>query len=219
MKVEYYNRLPHIAPPGSTFFVTFRLGDSLPQKIFDELNQEIKEIVEKLKKAKGKKEVILNQWKLYFQKLDHQLDSRRYGNCYLERPEIAKIVQDKLHELDHDKYDLICYTIMPNHVHALFDTLIQLTDNQGLVLNEIPKNYTQLDKIMKSIKGSSAYLANKELGRKGKFWQKDSYDHYVRDGDEQENIIHYILQNPVKAGIVKDWKDHPFTYLKENLIG
>lgn len=219
MKIEYYNRLPHIAPPGSTFFVTFRLGDSLPQKIFVQLSQEIIEIVEKLKKAKGKKEVILNQWKLYFQKLDYQLDTRRYGNCYLERPEIAKIVQDKLHELDDDKYDLICYTIMPNHVHVLFDTLIQLIDNQGLILNDIPEDYTQLDKIMKSIKGSSAYLANKELGRKGKFWQKDSYDHYVRDGDEQENIIHYILQNPVKAGIVKDWKDHPFTYLKENLIG
>ncbi|MEM8528674.1 MAG: hypothetical protein AAGG68_28830, partial [Bacteroidota bacterium] len=103
----------------------------------------------------------------------------------------------------------------PNHVHVLFDTSVQIVDDKGFYLNEVPENYIQLHQIMKLIKGSTAYFANKILGRKGKFWQKDSYDHYVRNEKEFWNIVNYILQNPVKAKLVAQWEDHPFTYLAD----
>jgi hypothetical protein len=39
-KIEYRNRLPHLAPMGATFFVTFRLADALPQSVISELEEE-----------------------------------------------------------------------------------------------------------------------------------------------------------------------------------
>ncbi len=51
--------------------------------------------------------------------------------------------------------------------------------------------------------------ANKILNRKGAFWQHESYDHVVRDGNELERIINYVLHNPVRAGLVSSrdqWK-------------
>jgi len=59
-----------------------------------------------------------------------------------------------------------------------------------------------------SPKGTTAREANRVLGRTGEpFWQKESYDHWVRDGDELEKIRAYIESNPVKAGLARNPKD------------
>ena len=66
----------------------------------------------------------------------------------------------------------------------------------------------------------SFYLSDKALNqalyrlkRKGKFWQKDSYDHFIRDEKELTDTINYIAQNPVKAGLVKSWEYYAHTYV------
>ena len=70
---------------------------------------------------------------------------------------------------------------------------------------------------MKNIKGPTAIQANKALGRNGQFWMTESYDHYIRDDHELDRIHTYILNNPIKADLVKDWKDWPFSYSKSGL--
>ncbi len=70
---------------------------------------------------------------------------------------------------------------------------------------------------MRLIKGRSARSANRILQRSGRFWQDESYDHFVRDEHELENIIRYILYNPVVAGLAKNWQDWPFTYLSQEM--
>ncbi|NOX84683.1 MAG: hypothetical protein GXO86_01765, partial [Chlorobi bacterium] len=77
-----------------------------------------------------------------------------------------------------------------------------------------PKGYVQLDKIMQLIKGGSSFEANRILGRTGTFWMKDSYDHYIRDERDWEEILEYIIYNPVSAGLVDDWKDWKYTFSK-----
>ena len=218
-KIEYRNRLPHIAPIGAKFFITFRLGDSLPRQIINQLENEFKREIERLKKLKGNidRNDRYKLSKIIFKKYDHQLDNAPYGGCYLNIPEVAKIVTNKLHSLDGNLYDLIAYTIMPNHVHLLIDTSIQLVDENNFFLPEVPENYKQLDQIMKLIKGGSARQANKVLGRKGQFWQKDSYDHYIRNDIEFNNVINYILKNPVKAGLSSSWKDYQYSYLRKEI--
>jgi putative transposase len=68
---------------------------------------------------------------------------------------------------------------------------------------------------MKLIKGSTAFAANKILDRQGQhFWQKDSYDHFVRNDEELTGIIKYVTNNPVKANLVTEWEDWQFTYLR-----
>jgi putative transposase len=58
---------------------------------------------------------------------------------------------------------------------------------------------------MKYINGGSAFEANKALGRKGSFWQIEPYDRLVRDENEYFNTLRYIVDNPVKAGLVKSF--------------
>ena len=61
------------------------------------------------------------------------------------------------------------------------------------------------DRLLKSLKGASAREANRLLGRTGEpFWQKESYDHCVRNQIEFEKI-------PVKAGLVRNPEDYPWS--------
>lgn len=220
-KIIYRNRLPHIAPIGATFFVTFRLGDSLPSHLVKQWRSEMDVNIKKIKEDKpyGYKQKIHKQRVIFFKNYDQQLDHFPYGECYLKDQRIADIVQKKLRELHGRVYHLICNCIMPNHVHFLIDTSVQLSgDEKEFIQNEVPENYIQLDDIMKDIKGHTAFQSNRILNRTGKFWQKDSFDHYVRNERELNNIINYILQNPVKARLIDKWEDYSYTYLNSKWL-
>ena len=84
---------------------------------------------------------------------------------------------------------------MSNHVHALFMPLAKDNEEEA---------FHALQKIMHSLKRITAIECNKQLRREGSFWDSESFDHYIRDHNEWARILHYILRNPVKAGIVGD---------------
>jgi len=221
-KVQIYhkNRMPHIRPIGATFFITMRLGDSLPQHIVREMKMEFErkkaEII--LDHPDDHKHLIYNEQKRFFAKYDHQLDDKPYGECYLQQPEAAKAIIDELERLDGEYFDLQAYCIMPNHLHLLVDTSIQL-HGKDVDESNLDEHYTQLNIILKKFKGRSARYANQAIGRSGNFWQKDSYDHYVRDEKEWNNIANYILDNPVKAGLAKQQSDWQYSYYKYSETG
>ena len=151
--------------------------------------------------------------KRYFARYDALLDAIGQGPDYLRQPAIAETVKEQLHRFDGEFYDLLAYCIMPNHVHILIDTSLQVpTDFDTADLESL--NFKPLDVIMKRIKGPSAVAANRLLGREGKFWQRESYDHFVRNERELNNIMRYILENPVKVGWVQHWEDWAFSYCK-----
>ncbi|MEY4028461.1 MAG: hypothetical protein RLZZ329_2181 [Pseudomonadota bacterium] len=102
---------------------------------------------------------------------------------------IAKIVADSIQHFAGDRYDLGAWCVMPNHVHLMIS----------------PKTGHDLAGILHSIKRHSASEANKVLGRSGAFWQKESYDHIIRDAEDYWNQRSYILGNPKAAGLV-DWE-------------
>ena len=127
--------------------------------------------------------------------VDRYLDTAKTGPTYLCRPEIARIVIDSLYkgvQLGH--YELHAFVVMSNHVHMLIDALIHPSQ------------------LMRSLKGATAREANRVLGRTGEpFWQKESYDHWVRDDAEFERIWAYIENNPVKAGLVTSPEEYPWS--------
>jgi putative transposase len=135
-----------------------------------------------------------------FGRWDQYLDLANHGPTWLARPEIAKIVADAIQYRDGLEYDLHANCIMPNHVHMIF---------QPLCIEGKPK---PLAWIMQSLKRYTAREANKILKRHGSFWQAESYDHVIRDADEYERILHYVRQNPVKAGLVRHAGDWPWMY-------
>jgi len=193
----YRRRLPHIQISGATYFVTFRLKDSLPLEILEQLVSESDQI----KKLTANQQYLAHR--RWFGKFDEYLDRCLHGEKYLEEDQVLAIVSDSLRRRDSQIYDLLAFCIMPNHVHAVFTPL------------ENPKGgYYSLTEILHSLKRNSAKQVNRVLGRTGPFWQDESYDHIVRDDAELDRIIRYVLNNPVKAGLAAEWPAWPGTYSK-----
>ena len=127
--------------------------------------------------------------------MDRYLDAARSGPVFLKQDAIAQRVVDSLFkgaELGH--YQLGPFAIMANHVHVLLLPLISPS------------------RLLQSLKGFTAREANKVLGRTGEqFWRRESYDHWVRDESEWNRIARYIERNPVKAGLVAQMEDYPWS--------
>ncbi len=217
MKVKrfYRQRLPHIQQVGATFFVTFRLYGSIPKVKLYELKEKYTTAVITLKNIKDKKERNQKLFRLrkeYFANYDRLLDRISAGPTHLSEDSISGIVKKQLHRFDGELYDLICYTIMSNHVHLLISTDVQL--NEEMVDMNLLENYVNLDEILKRIKGPSAVYSNRVLGLEGQFWDRENYDVYIRNEKMMDNVISYILNNPVKAGIVETWEKYNGSYYK-----
>ncbi len=140
------------------------------------------------------------------------------GRTWLREETIARIVADSLHDRDGKVYRLDAYSIMSNHVHAVFAPFLSERDLTEVLMPE-GRRFTSrnppLDAIMKSLKGYTAWECNRALQRKGTFRQAESYDHVVRDGEEFHRVVNYTLNNPVKAGLVKDWRDWKWNYKRQ----
>ena len=206
-KPEYKRNLPHIQPPGATLFVTIRLAGSIPKEVLAQLKDEAEErerVIRQTAVSTQQYQYLYEEQKRQFGRWDEILDSAEHGPHWLSQPEIAAIVINSLHFLDGDVYDLDVFCVMSNHAHVV---LTPLEKENG--------SYHALQTIMHSLKRHTAREANKVLGRKGAFWQHESYDHVVRNRDEWERIVKYVLNNPVKAGLVEKWEDWPHTFLKE----
>ncbi|WP_374686965.1 transposase [Promineifilum sp.] len=203
----YYHRyLPHYQPPEVTLFVTFRLHGSLPVEVIDRLRSEAKERkgqIDKMAAESDRRVALYTECKRQFGRFDEALDVSPCGPTWLKDPRIASIVVEALLFRDQKVYELDCFTIMSNHVHAVFAPLV---DETGACYG--------LSRIMQSLKRHTASSANELLGREGVFWQPESYDHVVRDEGEWQRIVWYVLNNPVKVGLVRDWREWPWTYFR-----
>lgn len=209
-KLFYRRHLPHYQLAGATIFVTWRLYGSIPRDVLNSLLEEA-EITER--KAAGLPLERRTAWlrqerKKAFARSDAVLDRVDTGPNWLSNEEVASIVAQSLHYLDGRKYELIAYCIMPNHVHAVFTPL---------PIEPGSHSYHTLASIMQSLKGYTAREANRVLNRKGRFWQDESYDHVVRDEQELERIVSYVLNNPVKAGLVETPDQWRWSYCRWHL--
>lgn len=215
MKTYYRQRLPHIQPIGASFFVTFRLYGSIPYAHLGKLKEEYqKKIMEAkcLKDLKAKNSLLFDIRKRYLFQIDQLLHKIVNGPMVLSQKEILDKTKEVLHRFDGEFYDLICYSIMSNHVHILIDTSIQIKEDQ--YFDEITDKFTTLDQIMKRVKAPIARFANTILNTSGQFWERESYDIYIRNEIMKSNVISYILENPVKAKLVENWEDYSGNYLK-----
>lgn len=227
--IIYYRRnLPHYQPPGFTFFVTFRLDGSLPIAVIQRLKEEREKELEKIAEysdEETRREKYKTLQSQYFGKFDKLLDNAANGPTWLKEEKVATIVKDAIHHYDKTTYDLICYTIMSNHVHIVFTPIV------GRDLSRPNANENNLDmnvgvhvqfpivtNILRLIKGRTARECNKVLNRSGAFWQHESYDHVVRNDKELSRIVNYVLNNPVKAGLCEKWEDWKWNYCNHELL-
>jgi putative transposase len=196
----YRRRLPHLQIEGGTYFVTFRLKNSLPIEVVKHLSQEF----DRIKKLPSEKiETEKHRW---FEKFDNYLDQALSGENYLSNSHVASVVEEAIYYRDTKIYDLISFCIMPNHVHLICRPLEKERDK-----------FYSLTEILHSLKRHTARQSNIILKRSGSFWLDESYDHVIRDEAELERTIKYVLYNPVKAKLVNEQKDWAWAYCKYDM--
>jgi REP element-mobilizing transposase RayT len=180
----WHNRgyLPHFDGGELAQFITFRLHDALPGSVLVRWKEELKH------GKPGEVEAIMRR------RVEAYLD-QGHGSCYLKEPQIATIVQDSLLFHDQTKYRLAAWVVMPNHAHVLCS----------------PCMGHSLAEIMHSLKSYTSSECNKLLGRKGRFWQKEYFDRYIRNATHFAKVVAYIENNPIKARLCEKAEDWPFS--------
>jgi valyl-tRNA synthetase len=188
--------LPHWSMEGAIYAVVFRLADSVPAEVSEKWRFQKRDIIERAQqqgRSLTQSEQIELQ-RLQSEKIESFLDAG-HGECLLKDAGIAEIVNNALTHFEGERYDLIAWAIMPNHVHAIIK----------------PRPDYKLAEIVHSWKSFSAKEINKRLGREGSVWMDEYYDHLIRDEDDFNNQVNYVLVNPEKAGL-QNW---PWSGMKE----
>ena len=126
--------------------------------------------------------------------LEAYLDKGR-GECWLRRSDIGDVCESAIRHFDGERYALKGWCLMPNHVHVL----VRVTT--------VP-----MSEFVKSWKGYSARRCNQVLGRNAaSFWADGYWDTYMRDTEQERRTVRYIENNPVKAGLVREPGEWPWS--------
>jgi len=185
--------LPHVKREGASYFVTFRLADSLPRDVLMKFGRERAEAIQKHIIRRGTTEEREEINREFLRKMERFLDTG-HGECHLRNPTVADLVATALRHFEGERYLLPAWVVMPNHVHVIVWPMPDET----------------LSEILKSWKTYTGREANKLLERVGQaFWQRESFDHWIRDDDEKARISRYIRNNPVTARLCaapEEWR-------------
>lgn len=173
--------LPHWQQSGCTYFVTFRLADSLPQNQLKAWQEE-RDIWLKVHPQPWTNDTEDEYEKRFLDRIQGWLDAG-YGSCALSQKPIQDLVAGAMQFFDGRRYRLGDFVLMPNHVHGLVTPLANFT----------------LSSILHSWKSYTANQANRLLGRSGTFWMDENFDHIVRSEEQLRHFRQYIAQNPVTA--------------------
>lgn len=198
VRVYYNGFLPHWRQNGCTYFVTFRLADSVPRKVIEEWKYDrdtwLKARgIDPLQIDPGEHIVKLSAseqltFERHFAGKLFQFLDQGHGGCQLRESAVSKIVFDALLHFHGERVETGDLVVMPNHVHAL------LTPLPGY----------QLEEVLHSIKSFTANRINRHLKQSGTLWMEESYDRIVRDGEELVRIQKYIEHNPIRAHLKPD---------------
>lgn len=179
----WYTRgyLPHADLHGTPQFIIYRCADSLPA---DFMSSRLESDSEER------------------QRIDRLLDAG-YGSCPLSHPDVAPIIMANWRHFADQRYRLIAWVIMPNHVHVLM----------------VPMAGWSLSAIIHGWKSYSATRINEVLygpassrrSRAPALWQREYWDRWIRDEGHFMQAVSYIHDNPVKAGLVATADEWPWS--------
>ena len=103
-----------------------------------------------------------------------------------------------LHALARYALAVPVYCLMPDHAHLLLVGLTERSDQQRAL--SFLRRYTT--RMFAADGSESASATGQRVG-----WQKQAYDHVLREeerrGDAFQTVAHYIVENPVRAGLVE----------------
>jgi len=180
---KHQRDLPHWQQVGRSYFITYRLADSLPAEKLNEMRHQRAEWLA-ANPPPWTEELNQQYHHLFGKRIESWLDAGS-GSCVLKAPAIAQIIAENLFHFDGDRYLVEGVVVMPNHVHLL----VHLAEAETL------------PKLLHSWKSSTAKHIGALLGTTGDLWQDEYFDTLVRSADHLGNLRKYIWDNPKRAGL------------------
>ena len=183
---------PHWGQSGAIVFITMRTNDSIPKEVITTWELEkcdwmrrngIVNFNHSTDAIKQLTEADLAKFRKKFNRQRETTLDQCLGKCVLRSPEMAKIVAESLMYFDGQRYRMGDFVVMPNHIHFL----VCFGDPESM------------KKQCASWMHYTAVQINRLLGKKGKFWQQEPFDHLVRSLEQYEYLREYIRRNPEKA--------------------
>jgi REP element-mobilizing transposase RayT len=202
--------VPHFDGTNVQQNITFHLADSLPRAVVQRMEKELEQLPDHERTLSRRKRL-------------HALLDAGIGSCCLRDPANARLMQQAFFHGDGERYHLLAWVVMPNHVHVLIE----------------PVAGWALDRILHSWKSFTAHAILKATDREEdqrlvgddppgiagvpsastssirkpsrQFWHREYWDRFIRDEAHYRNVIDYLHQNPVKAGLVTRPEDWPWS--------
>lgn len=181
--VRQHHVLPHWEQNEVTYFVTFRLADSIPQSKLGQWKAE-REAWMAIHPPPWTSDIEEEYHQRFSKTIEHWLD-QGYGACPLREPECARIVDSALNFFEDNRSIRHASVVMPNHIHILFT----------------PIKGHRLSDILHSWKSFTANKINPKFDTQGTLWQRTYFDRIVRSSEHFENCVRYIRRNPEKAAL------------------
>jgi carbamoylphosphate synthase large subunit/REP element-mobilizing transposase RayT len=178
--------LPHWEQSGATYFVTFRLADSIASDVLTQWQEERARWLEVHPQPWD--------WKTareYMRRFDEEREQwldQGHGSCLLRDKRVQKIIMENLNRFDRDRYVIDAFVVMPNHVHVIVK----------------PLRSNSMTTILHSWKSYTSNRINELLNRKGSVWMSETFDTIVRDSSHLATCREYIQHNPPRAHLAKD---------------
>ena len=177
--------LPHCDFPGLVQFVTFRLADSMPASRRGEWEHLLR--IEDVREKRTK--------------LEEYLD-RGLGACYLRDPRLARLTEEALLHFHDRTCALAAWCVMPNHVHVL----VQVWQTPLWKLVRSWKRFVATQSAVplerRSPTRRGAFDETQTPGRRPALqWQREYWDTFMRDEEQERKSVRYMENNPVKAGL------------------
>jgi REP element-mobilizing transposase RayT len=186
----WYGRLPHWEVEEGLYFVTVHLAGAIPLAGRNRILMLSREQA-KLPKSG---EAWLEHQRRMFGEMERWLDRAEHA-LHLAQREVAQMVVEAIrHREARGDWRVFEFVVMPNHVHLFFELL---KENLKTTMNDF-KRWTGHE---------AGKLLRLDADR---FWQREWFDHWSRSDEEDDKIIRYIRDNPVKRGLVAKYCDWPY---------
>ena len=112
---------------------------------------------------------------------------------FTDSARIALVLEQFVRSATENECGIVTYCFMPDHVHLLIEGLTESANGRAFI--DRAKQY-------------SAYYFKQTFGMK--LWQRYGFERTLRDTEDALGVARYILENPIRAGLVERVQDYPF---------
>lgn len=137
------------------------------------------------------------------------LCARHQGTPFTERDLAVAVVESLLWRKQQHHWRLYTLCLMPDHLHFL----LSLEPHEPSYINGGARGILP-EGILNQVAGFKSFTTTQiwwKQGGNGPLWQRSSYDRVIRYNQSIQHAASYILDNPVRKGLVKQWQNYPYS--------